>query len=173
MSWRSKWFLCISIVLDLWRGDSQSPFSSSSIKHTWKPVLIKHFHWEERCYISRLKIYRKGDELVEIKVVSLHQHRPRSLTRRFSISILFFINKAYLETSSWSPAFTESLQLRADFSNLPSYRSAIGTKLPFWLHSQPWAALNAPPSEAESVNQIQRLFIVSNWDGSLWTIKSA
>jgi hypothetical protein len=38
----------------------------------------------------------------------------------------------------------------------------MGTKLPFSLHSQPWAALNAAPREAESVREgtkidIQRL----------------
>lgn len=37
------------------------------------------------------------------------------------------------------------------------YMSDIGTKFPFLLHNQPWAALNAAPSEAESVKQVQTL----------------
>lgn len=85
------------------------------------------------------------------------QNRPSFWTSRLSISILFFINKAYLEANSWFPALTESLQLRADFSNMSLYKHAIGTKLPFLLHSQPWAALNAAPRDAESANQVTGL----------------
>lgn len=61
------------------------------------------------------------------------------------------MNKAYFETSCLSPAFTDSLQLRDVFSNLSLYKNEMGTKLPFLLHSQPWAALKAAPRDAESV----------------------
>lgn len=72
------------------------------------------------------------------------------------------MNKAYFETSCLSPAFTDSLQLRDVFSNLSLYKNEMGTKLPFLLHSQPWAALKAAPRDAESVRgkkkkMIQRL----------------
>jgi len=66
---------------------------------------------------------------------------------------------AYLETSSWSPALTASLQLREVFSTLSMYISDMGIKLPFLLQSKPWAALSAAPSEAESVTKLKNFFI--------------
>lgn len=73
--------------------------------------------------------------------------------RWFSISTLFFISIAYLDKSSWSPALAASLQFRDVFSSLSMYMHDIGTKSSFLLHNQPWAALNAAPREAESVEQ--------------------
>lgn len=55
----------------------------------------------------------------------------------------------YLETSR-SPAAANSLHLREVLSNLSAYMDKIGTKLPFLLHSHPWAALSAAPRDAES-----------------------
>jgi hypothetical protein len=49
-----------------------------------------------------------------------------------------------------SPAGTASFEPREVFSRLPSYKHEMGTNLPPVLHSHPWAALSAAPSDAES-----------------------
>lgn len=69
------------------------------------------------------------------------------------------MNKPYLATSSLSPAPAESLQPRDVLSNLSAYMSEMGTKLPFLLHNQPWAALSAAPRDAESVEQSSEIFL--------------
>lgn len=89
--------------------------------------------------------------------------RPIFSTRRLSISILFLIRMVYFWRSSrscsLSPAGTASFEPREVFSRLPWYRHEMGTKLPCALHSHPWAALSAAPSDAESGHgQGQRQF---------------
>lgn len=79
---------------------------------------------------------------------------PSFSTRRFSISSLFFTINPYLETKVMS-GIASSLHLRDVFSLFFSYKHEKGTKVPFLLHSQPWAALNAAPREAESVKGVK------------------
>jgi hypothetical protein len=91
--------------------------------------------------------------------------RPIFSTRSLSISILFLMSSVYFSrnslSSSFSPAGTTSLEPRDVFSRFPSYKHEMGTKLPSALHSHPWAALSAAPSEAESGVKIQQQFNIS------------
>lgn len=80
--------------------------------------------------------------------------RPSFSTRLFSISSLFFTIKAYLLTKFMSE-IASSLHLSDVFPLFLSYKHEKGTKVPFVLHSQPWAALNAAPRDAESVKGVK------------------
>jgi hypothetical protein len=93
--------------------------------------------------------------------------RPIFSTRRLSISILFLTSRVYFFrsslSSSLSPAGAASFEPREVFSRLPSYKHEMGTKLPSALHSHPWAALSAAPSEAESGTETASVLRPYKW----------
>lgn len=93
--------------------------------------------------------------------------RPIFSTSRLSISILFLMSTVYFSRSSLSstpsPVATASFAPKEVFSRLPWYMQEMGTKLPSSLHSQPWAALSAAPSEAESDQEAALVFCLNLW----------